>query len=91
MKKVSYLRYPFVLILAINGAVFHENVAFSIIVVSTTKRYSSFLKMGLIFQKVCFKVRALKLLKIFSDFQIKISQSLERRVILKTLPFFTET
>ena len=46
-------------------AVFYENDAFSILVLSTKKGYSSFLKKVFIFQKICFKVKVLKRFKIF--------------------------
>ena len=38
-------------------AVLFGNNAFSILVLSTKKRYSSFLKKALVFQKICFKVK----------------------------------
>ena len=51
-------------------AVLYGN-AFSILVLATKKRYSSFLKKVFAFQKVYFKVKVLKTLKIFTDFPIK--------------------
>ena len=72
---------PFVLTLASDMAVLYRNDAFSILVRSTKKRYSSFLKKVFIFQKICFKV--LKMFKIFTDRQIKTCRSLKRRAILK--------
>ena len=47
-------------------AVLYGNDAFSILVLSTKKLYSSFLKMVFVFQKICFKV---KVLKTFFNFQ----------------------
>ena len=44
----------FVLALAPGRAVFYGNVAFSILVLSTKKRYASFLEKVLVFQKICF-------------------------------------
>ena len=69
--------------LASDMAVLNENHAFSILVLSTRKQYSSFLKKVFVFQKICFKVKVLKTLKIFSDCHIKTCRSLERRAILK--------
>ena len=40
---------------------------FSALVNSTKKGYSNFLEKVFVFQKNCFKVKALKTLKIFSD------------------------
>ena len=51
-------------------AVLNANDAFSILVLSTKKRSSSFLKMALGFQKVCFKIKVLKTFK----FSTPISQ-----------------
>ena len=57
---------------------FAWNGAFSAIVLSTKKRYASFLKKMFIFDKICFKVRVLK-----TVCRIKTCQSLKGRVILK--------
>ena len=46
-------------------AVVYENDAFSILVLSSKERYSSFLIKVFVFQKTCFKVTALKTFKIF--------------------------
>ena len=43
----------------VTGVVLCENVAFSILVLSTKKLYSSFLKKVFVFQKICFKVKVL--------------------------------
>ena len=65
---------------------------FSILVPSTKKWYSSFLKKNFVFQKICFKVKVLKTLKIPNDCHIKTCRSLKRRAILKSLvPFFRRT
>ena len=61
-------------------AVLYGNDAFSILVLSTKKRYSSFLKKVFVFQKICFKV---KLFKFFTGCYIKTCRSLKRRAILK--------
>ena len=58
-------------------AVSYENDAFSILVRSTKKRYSSFLKKVFIFYDICFKVKVLKIFKIFTDRHIKICRSLK--------------
>ena len=52
-------------------AVFYRNAAFSILVLSTNKRYPSFLKRACVFQKICFNVKVMKTLNISSDFLIK--------------------
>ena len=46
--------------------VLYGNDAFSILVLSTKKRYSSFLKKVFVFQKICFKVKVLKMFKNFT-------------------------
>ena len=71
----------FSLTLAFDVAVLYENDAFSVLVPSTKKRYSSFLKKVFIFQTICFKV--LKTFKISSYCLIKTCSSLKRRAILK--------
>ena len=48
----------------------YENVTFSILILSSKKRYSSFLKKHLVFQKTCFKVKVMKLLKISGDYHV---------------------
>ena len=58
-------------------AVLYGNGAFSILVFSTKKWCSSFLKKGFVFQKICFKV---KVLKTFKFSLIVICQSLKRRI-----------
>ena len=57
--------------------------AFSILVLSTEKRYSSYLKKVFVFQKICFKVKVLKSFKTFTDCRIKTCRPLKRRAILK--------
>ena len=59
------------------------NDAFSILVLSTKKLYSSFLKKVFVFLKICFKVKVLKTSKVFTDCHIKTCWSLKRRAILK--------
>ena len=60
----------------------------SILVLSTKKQYSSFLKRVCIFQKIYFKVKVLKSFKIFSDCHIKACRSLKWRALV---PFFRRT
>ena len=48
-------------------AVLYVNTAFSILVLSSKKRYSSFLKKLFIFQSICFKVKVLKAFKVPTD------------------------
>ena len=55
----------------------------SILVRSTKKRYSSFLKSFYVFQKIYFKVKVIKLFKISSDCHKKACRSLKWRAILK--------
>ena len=57
----------------------------SILVLSTKKQYSSFLKCVSVFQKIYVKVKVLKLLKISSNCHIKVCQSLKWRVVSKIL------
>ena len=64
--------------------------AFSILVYSTKKRYSNFLKKVFVFQKICLKVKVLKTFEISSDCHLKIGRPLKRRAILKTLVLFLE-
>ena len=57
----------FVLTLASDKTVLYGNVAFSILVLSAKKEYSSFLKKVFVFQKIYFKVKVFKTFKISSD------------------------
>ena len=58
-------------------------MCFQTLVVSTEKRYSSFLKKVFVFQKICFKVKVLKKFETFTGRHIKACRSLKRRTILK--------
>ena len=60
----------FVLTLAFGRAVLYENMAFSMVVLSTKKQYSSFSKKLFVFQKIYFKVRAMKKFKDSCDCHI---------------------
>ena len=73
----------FVLALASDMAVLYENDAFSTLVLSVNKMFSSFLKKIFVFQKIFFKVKVLKSFKISTDCHIKICRSFKRRAILK--------
>ena len=75
------LHILFVLTLVFDKPVLYGNVAFSIIVLSSKKQYSSFLKKELVFQKTCFKAKVIKTLKIPSDDHVKTCQSLERKAM----------
>ena len=66
----------FVLTLASGRTVLYGNVTFSILVLSTKKPYSNFLKKVFVFEKIGFKVKVSKTLKIFSDRHINTCQSL---------------
>ena len=81
------------LTLASNRVILHKNVTFSILVHSTKRRYSSFLKKVFIFRKICFKVKVLKTLKISSDNHIKACRSLKRSELLwkSAVPVFRRT
>ena len=54
-------------ILASDMPVLYENDGFSILVISIKKQYFSFLKKVFVFQKICFKVKVLKMFNIFTD------------------------
>ena len=54
----------FVLTLAFDMTDLYGNNAFSILLLSTKKPYSSFLKKVFVFQKMCFKVTVLKMFKL---------------------------
>ena len=89
--KVNFLLpILFVLTLVFTRAVWYGNVAFSITVLSSKKRYSSFLKKDLVFQKTCLKAKVIRTHKIPSDYRVKLCRSLERKAILKIslVPFF---
>ena len=73
----------FVLTLTSDRAVLNGSDVFSILVVSTKKRYSSFLKKVFVFQKICFKVKVLKTFETLTDCHIKTCRFLKRRAILK--------
>ena len=73
----------FVLTLASDKGVLNGNDVFSILMVSTKKRYSSFLKKVFVFQKICFEVEVLKTFETSTDCHIKTGQSLKQRAILK--------
>ena len=60
-----------ILTLASDRLALYGNVAFSILVLSTKKLYSSFLKRVSVSQKICLKVEVLKTFKISSDCHIK--------------------
>ena len=61
----------FVLTLASDMAVLYGNYAFSMLVLPTKKRYSSFLKKFFIFQKIYFKAKDLKTFKFSTDCHMK--------------------
>ena len=71
------------LTLASDMTVFYGNDAFSILLLSTKKRHSIFLKKAFIFQKICFKFKVLKTFKISTACHIKTCRSLKWRAILK--------
>ena len=77
------LPFLFVLALGSDGAVFFENVAFSILVLSTKNGTPVFLKKVLVFQKTCFRIKVLKTSKISSVSHRKTYRSIKRKAILK--------
>ena len=85
----------FVLTLASGMAVLHGKDAFSILVLSTKKRYSSFLRKIFVLQKICFKVIVLKILKTFkisTDCHIKLPDLSNGELFWKSLvPFLGRT
>ena len=78
----------FILTFASDRAVLYGNKAFSILVLSTKKRYSSFLKKGFVFKKICFKVKVLKSFKIFTYFLKKHANLLNSGLFWNSLGFF---
>ena len=64
-------------------AVLYVNVAFLILALSTKKQCFSFLKKVLVFPKIYYNVKGLKMSKISRDCHIKTCRSLRSRVILK--------
>ena len=76
------------LTLASDSAVLYRNAVLPILVLSTKKRYSSFLKRVCVFQKIYLKVKALKSFKISSDCHIKTYQTLKWRLFQKSLVHF---
>ena len=71
MKGPFCSRTLFALTLAFDRAVLNGNDVFSILMVSTKKRYSSFLKKVLVFQKIRFEVKVLKTFESFTVCHIK--------------------
>ena len=57
--------------MASDRAVLHGNDVFSILVVSSKKQYSSYLKKVFVFQKICLKVKVLKTFESFTDCHVK--------------------
>ena len=82
----------FVLTLSSDRTVLYGSVPFSILVLSTKKRYNSFLKKVFLFQKFCFKIKLLKKFKISSNCDIK-HVDLSNAGLFKqsTVPFFRGT
>ena len=73
-----YTSHSVLLTLALDRVVFYGYVT-----LSSKTWYSSFVKKFFVFQKTCFRVKALKMFKISSDCLIKICWSLKRRGVLK--------
>ena len=73
----------FILALTSDMTVFYGNDAFFILVLSTKKCFSSFLKKVFVFQKIYFRVKVLKTFKIPIDCHINTCLSLKMRAIRK--------
>ena len=73
----------FFLTLASDRADLMGNDVFLVLVISTKKRYFSFLKMAFVFQKISLKVKVLKTFETLTDCHRKACLSLKRRAILK--------
>ena len=70
----------------------YRNDAFSILVLSTKKRHSSFLKWSFVFQKISFKTKVLKRFEVSTDCHIKTSRLWNRGLFWNSLvPFFRRT
>ena len=82
------LTIQFILTFASDRALLYGNKAFSILVLSTKKQHSSFLKKGFVFKKICFKVKVLKSFKIFTYFLKKHVNLLNSGLFWNSLGFF---
>ena len=60
-----------VLILAFDRSVFYGNVALLMAVLPIQKRYLSFFKKVLVFQRICLKIKLLKTFQTFSSVSLK--------------------
>ena len=74
--------YSTVLILVFHRAVLYENMTFSIIILSSKRRYTVFF-LFFLFEKTSFKVKVLKIFRVLSDCHMKICQSLKQYAVLK--------
>ena len=70
-----------VLTLTSDATVLCGNDAFSILVLFTKKRKSGFSNKLFVFQKICSKVKILKMFKISNDFHIRACRYLKRRAV----------
>ena len=64
---------------------------FQSLVLSTKRRYFSFLKKVFAFEKICFKFKVLKTFKFSSDCDIKSCRSFKRGAILEISAPYTAT
>ena len=81
----------FILTLASDRAVLNGNDVFPILVVSTKKRYSSFLKKVFVFQKICFKVKVLKTFETLKETRNSLTiqpLNFEEKMIAQTQKMF---
>ena len=74
-----FLHHSICLNISPDMAVLYGNGAFLILLLSTKKRYSSFLKRIYVFQKICFKFKVLKTFKTSNDCHIKTCRYRKRR------------
>ena len=78
--------------LAAGMVVLYGNDPFSILMLSTKKRYYNFLKKVFVFQKICFNAKVLNTLKISADCHIKHADLSNEGLFLKSLvTFFRRT
>ena len=87
-----HLYSVFVLTLASDRTVLNEDVAFSILALSTKKRSSSFLRKVLFFLEICFKFKSIEDIWNFQWFSQKHVDLSNRGLFWKSLvPFFRRT
>ena len=81
LRSLCHVPILFVLTLASDRAVFYGSDAFSILILSTKKGHSRFLRRVFVFQRIYFTVKVLKTFRISNDCHIKTCRSLKRGAI----------